>query len=73
MTQAKDLPVLPDVTTFEPDMDSYMEPTENGRWVRSDDYYSKVEAYGQQCAAHAREVALSEAIDAALSKYKGTK
>jgi len=50
--QAKDLPVLPEPNVPE------------GDWFERDCYIkSYAQAYGQQCAAHAREVALEEAAE----------
>ena len=50
---AKELPVLPD----------HPEPR-TMKWTAAE--IEAIQGYGQQCAAHARELALSESIEAAI-------
>lgn len=61
--RAKELPELPEVTTFDQDIDGTMEPVEDGAWVRSEVFYNQLKADRLHVAAHAREKALSEVKD----------
>ena len=65
---AKALPVLPDLTLMWADINAWHEsknPYPKNVAAVNETVIAMLQAYGQQCAAHAREMALSEAAKVA--------
>ena len=68
----KELPVLPDLTLMWVDINAWHDsktPYPKPTAAINETVIAMLQAYGQQCAAHAREMALSELNDAELLDF----